>query len=34
MSDDRIEIQLQDGGNWRVNHISVNNSQRIIKKMQ
>lgn len=33
MTDDRIEIQIQDGGNWRTIHITFNNSQMILNEM-
>ena len=33
MTDERIEIQIQDGGNWRTIHITFNNSQIILNEM-
>ena len=33
MPDDRIEIQIQDGGNWRTIIITYNNSQIILNEM-
>ena len=33
MTEDRIEIQIQDGGNWRTIHITFNNSQMILNEM-
>jgi hypothetical protein len=34
MTNERIEIQIQDGGNWRTIHITFNNSQLILNEMK
>jgi hypothetical protein len=34
MTDERVEIQIQDGGNWRTIHITFNNSQLILNEMK
>ena len=33
MTDDRVHIQIQDGGTWRTIHTTFNNSQMILNEM-
>jgi hypothetical protein len=33
MGDERVDIQIQDGGTWRTIHNTVNNAQIILNEM-